>query len=106
MVRGYAAAPRIVRQAAAATLGVIHHPKSVPLLVHLWRNDPIKDVRETAQDALSCFSASDGSTAGATSQQMIDVTKILSDEVDVLRRDVVAASARMREVTRYELGEN
>ena len=36
---------------------------------------------------------------GSTSQQMIDVTKILSDEVDALRREVVAASARMREVT-------
>jgi len=67
--------------------------------VHLWRNDPIKDVRETAQDALRCFMGSDGST----SQQLIDVTKILSDEVDALRREVVAASERMREVTHYDL---
>ena len=74
----------------------------MPLLVHLWRNDPIKDVRETAQDALRCF----GSGDDATSRQMIDVTKILSDEVDTLRREVVAASERMSEVTQYHVSSN
>ena len=84
---------RIVRQAAAATLSAIGDPKSVPLLVHTWRNDPIKDVRETAQDALKCFMSSqltgpDGRSGEV--QQMIEVTQILSDEVDTLRKEVVA----------------
>ncbi|CAH1801193.1 unnamed protein product [Owenia fusiformis] len=69
---------RLVRESACLSLGKMKTEKAVPHIIDLWRNDPIKHVREAAQVALS-------KVGGGEAAQAIKVTSVLSTEMEALR---------------------
>eukprot|EP00164_Ancoracysta_twista_P017481 GFYU01029804.1.p1 GENE.GFYU01029804.1~~GFYU01029804.1.p1 ORF type:complete len:122 (-),score=19.09 GFYU01029804.1:205-516(-) len=68
---------RIVRQAAIITCSMLKATDSVKKIIHMWRNDPISDVRASAKTALEAIGGQEAETA-------IYVTGILTDEMGLL----------------------
>jgi len=82
-------ADRVVREAAASTLGAMRQPESVAPLIRLWRSDPISNVREAASTALAHISqevesgeAAEGTNTAA--EEML-VSQMLMREVGATR---------------------
>lgn len=70
---------RLVRESTILALGHLRAHASVKKLTHLWRNDPIRDVREAADLALSKI-------GGDEVAQLRSVTEKMSEEVAFLRK--------------------
>lgn len=70
---------RLVRESGCLALGRLKSQKSVPKLVQKWRNDVISTVREAAQIAINQIGGDDA-------EQAMHVTKILSEEISLLKR--------------------
>ncbi|XP_072047426.1 uncharacterized protein [Amphiura filiformis] len=68
---------RLVRESGCLSLGYIKAKQAVSTIVHLWRNDPISNVREAAQVALEKI-------GGEEAQKAMHITRVLQDEIKAL----------------------
>jgi len=71
---------RLVRQATCISLGHLRAAEAVPVLVGVWRNEDISDVRDAAFAALERMQGDEAKIA-------IEMTRKLEKEVERLRRD-------------------
>ncbi|OAF64737.1 hypothetical protein A3Q56_07552 [Intoshia linei] len=68
---------RLVRQSACLALGKLKYSPAIQRLIHIWRNDFISVVRNSAHAALK-------SIGGPDAEQAVKVTRILEDELKEL----------------------
>ncbi|OAF65149.1 hypothetical protein A3Q56_07154, partial [Intoshia linei] len=65
---------RLVRQSACLALGKLQYSPAITRLIHIWRNDFISVVRDSAHAALK-------SIGGVDAEQAVKVTRILEEEL-------------------------
>ncbi|XP_013395160.1 uncharacterized protein LOC106162413 [Lingula anatina] len=69
---------RLVREATCISLGKLKVMKAIGLLLEVWRNEPIKDVRQAAEKALNLM-------GGKDAEKAIKVTQVLNSEIQKLK---------------------
>ncbi|PIK42704.1 hypothetical protein BSL78_20428 [Apostichopus japonicus] len=73
---------RMVREASCLSLGHLKSSQAIPLLVDIWRNDIISNVRNAALTALRIMDS-------PLAKESIRVTQLLDEEVEKLKSSMI-----------------